>query len=115
MAIRAMIDEALRRMIASDLLVRISAGTAPTVLDVRSHREFTRGHVPGALHVPCWKLLTRAPGIPMSLDDPLVLYCGHGPRAWLAGAALRRRGFRRVEYLDGHMSRWRREGSREET
>ena len=110
-----MIEEALRRMIASDLLTRISAGTAPTILDVRSRGEFTRGHVPGALHIPFWKLLERPPGIPMSPDDPLVVYCGHGPRAWLAGAALRRRGFRRVVYLEGHMSRWRRAGFREET
>ena len=110
-----MIDEALRRMIASDLLARISTGTAPKVLDVRSRGEFTRGHVPGAMHVPFWKLLTRAPRISMSLDDPLVVYCEHGPRAWLAGAALRRRGFRRVVYLEGHMSQWRRAGLREET
>ena len=102
-------------MTASDLLARISAGTAPTLLDVRSRGEFTRGHVPGALHVRFWKVLTRAPGIPISLDDPLVVYCERGPRAWLAGAALGRRGFRRVEYLEGHMSRWRRAGFREET
>jgi rhodanese-related sulfurtransferase len=102
-------------MIASDLLARISVGTAPNILDVRSREEFTRGHVPGALHIPFWKLLRRAPAIPMSLDDPLVVYCEHGPRAWLAGAALKRRGFQRVVYLDGHMSAWRRAGLREET
>jgi rhodanese-related sulfurtransferase len=102
-------------MTALALLALISAGTAPIVLDVRSQEEFTRGHVPGALHIPFWKLLNRAPGIRISLDDPLVVYCGHGPRAWIAGAALRRHGFRRVEYLEGHMSQWRRAGLREET
>ena len=102
-------------MIASDLLVRISAGTAPKVLDVRSRAEFARGHVAGALNIPFWRLLSPAAAIPMSLNDPIVLYCGHGPRAWLAGAALRRHGFRRVEYLEGHMAQWRRAGFREET
>jgi rhodanese-related sulfurtransferase len=102
-------------MIASELLARISTGTAPTVVDVRTRTEFARGHVPGAVNIPLWKVLSGAPSIAMSLDDPLVVYCGHGPRAWLAGAALRRRGFRRVEYLDGHMSQWRRAGLREET
>src|SRR5688572_7062364 len=102
-------------MTASDLLPLISAGTAPRILDVRSREEFTRGHVPGALHIPYWRLLSRAPGIPVALDDPLVVYCEHGPRAWIAGAALRQRGFRRVEFLEGHMSRWRRAGLREET
>jgi rhodanese-related sulfurtransferase len=102
-------------MTASDLLALISAGTAPKILDVRSREEFTRGHVPGALHIPYWKLVSRAPGIPIALDDPLVVYCEHGPRAWIAGAALRQRGFRRVELLEGHMSQWRRAGLREET
>jgi rhodanese-related sulfurtransferase len=102
-------------MTASDLLALITAGTAPTILDVRSPAEFTRGHVPGALHIPFWKLLNRAPGIPIALTDPLVVYCGHGPRAWIAGAALRKHGFRRVEYLEGHMSQWRRAGLPEET
>jgi rhodanese-related sulfurtransferase len=102
-------------MIASDLLARISAGTAPTILDVRSSGEFTRGHVPGALNIPLWKVLSRTPAVAVSLDDPLVVYCEHGPRAWLAGAALRRRGFRRVVYLEGHMSQWRRASLREET
>ena len=38
-------------MTVSDLFERISAGTAPAVLDVRSRGEFTRGHVPGALRL----------------------------------------------------------------
>ena len=105
----------LQPMIASVLFTRFSAGTAPAVLDVRTRAEFTQGHVPGATHIPFWKLLTEEPEIPVSFDDPLVVYCEHGPRAWLAGAALRRRGFRRVVYLEGHMSHWRRAGYREET
>ena len=101
-------------MTGSDLLARISAGTAPAVLDVRSRAEFRRGHVPGALHIPFWKLSRPAP-IPIPPDEPVVVYCGYGPRAWMAGAALRRRGFRRVLYLEGHMAQWRRAGLREET
>jgi rhodanese-related sulfurtransferase len=91
---------------ASELLALINAGAAPTIIDVRSRREFQEGHVPGARLIPFWKLLTGSPEIPAAMDDPVVLYCGHGPRAHLAGAALRRRGFRRVTYLDGHMAGW---------
>jgi rhodanese-related sulfurtransferase len=39
-------------------------------------------------------------------DRPLVVYCGHGPRAYLAGAALQRHGFSHVMYLEGHMRKW---------
>ena len=84
-------------MTASDLLARISAGTAPTILDVRSREEFTHGHVPGALHVPFWKVPSWTP-LPISLDDPLVVGTAGTvrERGW-PGAALRRRGFRHVE------------------
>jgi rhodanese-related sulfurtransferase len=99
---------------ASDLLALMRAGSAPTIIDVRSQREFRHGHVPGARLLPFWKLLTGFPKIGASTEDQLVLYCGHGPRARLAGAALRRRGFLHVAYLQGHMTDWRRSGLPEE-
>jgi len=97
---------------ATTLLGQIEAGTAPTILDVRSRREFAAGHVPGALHLPFWTLPARLSDIPSSPADPIVVYCGHGPRAYMAGAVLRASGFRRVMYLAGHMLKWRRAGLR---
>jgi rhodanese-related sulfurtransferase len=96
------------------LLAQIEAGTAPTILDVRSQWEFAQGHVPGAVHIPFWTVLTRLSAIPTSPAEPVVVYCGHGPRAYVAGAALRLSGFRRVEYLKGHMLKWRQAGLRQE-
>jgi rhodanese-related sulfurtransferase len=97
------------------LMARIDAGAAPTVLDVRSRREFVGGHVPGALHIPFWTLPIRVSGIPTPPAEAIVVYCGHGPRAYMAGAVLRLSGFRRVVYLEGHMRMWRRAGLRQET
>jgi rhodanese-related sulfurtransferase len=102
----------LSHITGTTLLARIEAGTAPTILDVRSRREFLNGHVPGALHIPFWTVLTRLSAIPTSPADPVVVYCGHGPRAYIAGAALRVSGFRRVVYLEGHMMKWRQAGLR---
>ena len=96
------------------LLDRIKARTVPTILDVRSGWEYGRGHVPGAIHVPFWTLDTRVSEVPGSAGDPIVVYCGHGPRAWMAGAVLHRHGFRDVVYLAGHMHAWRRAGLPEE-
>ena len=96
------------------LLAQIEAGTAPTILDVRSQREFARGHVPGALHIPFWTLLTRMSEVSTAPEDPIVVYCGHGPRAYVAGAVLRASGFQRVMYLEGHMLKWRQAGLRQE-
>lgn len=93
---------------ASDLAARIAARTAPVVLDVRSAWEFRLGHVPGAIRVPFWRIRAHLHRIPARQDDEIVVYCGHGPRAWWAEASLRRRGFRHVLDLAGHWARWRR-------
>lgn len=95
---------------AGVLADRIAAGTAPVILDVRSTWEFARDHVPGAIHVPFWRLRAHLHRVPARPDDEIVVYCGHGPRAAWAGAVLRRRGFRRVRYLAGHWAAWAKTG-----
>lgn len=93
-----------------ELAASIERHDAPVVLDVRSGPEFSSGHVPGARHLPFWSVLFRAGGIPGDRRDPLVVYCGHGPRAEMAAAALRLRGFTDVRLLRGHWAKWRAAG-----
>lgn len=102
------------RITAQALLTRIDSGAAPVVIDVRSKREFADGHVPGAHHVPFWRISRQIDALAAPRDAEVVVYCGHGPRASVAGLALRRKGFTRVLYLDGHFSQWRSAGFREE-
>jgi rhodanese-related sulfurtransferase len=96
------------------LLERIEAGHPLTVLDVRSREEFAGGHVPRAIHFPFMRARDRTVMVPASPGDEIVVYCQHGPRAWIAGAALKRRGFLRVTYLKGHMHEWKKRGLRQE-
>ena len=93
----------------AELQALIEAGQPPAILDVRSEKEYERGHVPGARLVPFTRVKATLPTLNIPPDTPLVVYCGHGPRAYMAGAALRRLGFRQITYLKGHMSRWLRE------
>jgi rhodanese-related sulfurtransferase len=102
------------RITAEALLKRILSGTAPVILDVRSRAEFTRGHVPGARHIPFWRVSRHIEEIAAPRDAEVVIYCGHGPRAIVAGRTLRRQGFTRIAYLDGHFSQWRSRRFREE-
>ena len=99
----------------AELLARIDAGQAPTIVDVRSEWEFRKGHVPGAIHLPFWTIGAHLAEIPAARDDVVVVYCGHGPRAWRAGGVLKRHGFKSVMYLRGHMHAWRQSQLREET
>ena len=92
----------------------LAAGTAPAILDVRSREEYAAGHLRGAINLPFNEVGRRVTELAAFLDQPLVVYCGHGPRAWMAGVVLRRHGFRQVSYLSGHMAAWRRAGLPEE-
>ncbi len=99
---------------AAILLDRIETKTPSTIIDVRSEKEFANGHVPGALHIPFHRIGSHLDIIPGSKRDEVVVYCGHGPRAWIAGVTLRRHGFTNVRYLAGHFSKWRSARLREE-
>ena len=92
------------------LAAEIASGSPGAIVDVRSAREFVRGHVPGAVHVPFFSIGRHLSDILSPREGRLVVYCGHGPRARIAAAALRRHGFRHIVYLAGHMARWRKEG-----
>jgi len=98
---------------AAELLERIGAGQVPMILDVRSAAEFADGHIPGSINIPFWAIPWRA-GELARRNDPVVVYCGHGPRARLARAALRALGFTHAACLAGHMAKWREAGYREE-
>jgi rhodanese-related sulfurtransferase len=102
------------RVSAQALLRRIEAGASPVILDVRSRLEYARGHVPGARHIPFWLVGRRIRQVRAPCDAEVVVYCGHGPRAIVAARALRRQGYTRVSFLEGHFSQWRRAGFREE-
>jgi rhodanese-related sulfurtransferase len=98
----------------ADLPEQLASQPDTVIVDVRSGFEFRRGHVPGAVHLPFWAAAFRPLRTP-SLSTPVVVYCGHGPRAWIARALLRWRGAADVCLLDGHMAGWRRSGLPEQT
>jgi rhodanese-related sulfurtransferase len=97
---------------SSELLARIGkGGPEVAVVDVRTKGEFRKGHLPGAVNIGILGLPFRLDEIPVeSKDDPLVVYCAHGPRAGLAGFMLRIAGFKKVFHLDGDMNGWRANG-----
>ena len=94
-------------MTADDLVSKIEAGAAPLIVDVRTPREYAEGHVPGAINAPLSSLVTGTAKLPPAGAEPIVLYCGQGPRARMAAVFMRRAGFHHIQYLKGHMTNWR--------
>jgi rhodanese-related sulfurtransferase len=97
-------------MKAKELLERIESRSAPVIVDARMGIEFRRGHVPGAVHIPFQMTLLRSAGLPKDKSLEVVIYCGHGPRAWIAKQLLAVRGYGNVGLLEGHMKGWRKAG-----
>ena len=95
-------------MTAPELHTRLGREDQPFVLDVRSPEEYADGHVPGAVNLPFLRVLAGGTPRGVKKDAPLVVYCGHGPRAHVAMLALRVRGFSHLIELDGHFAEWRR-------
>lgn len=93
-----------------ELIQRIKAENPPTVVDVRSGHEFKSGHIPGAIHLPAWKILLRLGGLPADRNAELVVTCELGPRAQLAMGLLHTIGYKNVVLLAGHMAKWRQAG-----
>jgi rhodanese-related sulfurtransferase len=90
-----------------DLLKEMQGDKPPLVVDVRSQGEYDRDHVPGAVHIPFYSIGSGLSAIGLAKQDPVVLYCEHGPRSGIAGFSLYLSGYEKVYSLEGHMKGWR--------
>jgi rhodanese-related sulfurtransferase len=90
----------------NELIRRIQSNTAPVIVDPRSTLEFGRGHIPGAINAPIWKLVLNKATLPPDRNCEMVVACMHGQRAWLARKMLAMRGYRNMDFLDGWLEGW---------
>lgn len=93
-------------ILVEELSNRISAGTAPLILDVRSPEEYEQGHVPGAINIPHSELENRIRELGMDESQELVVYCRSGRRAAIAENILLDNGYSSVRDLSGHWQEW---------
>ena len=86
---------------------RLDAGEKFLLVDVREESEFSKDHLPGAIHLGKGvierDIETRVP----DLKTPLVLYCGGGFRSALAADNLQKMGYTNVISMDGGVREWR--------
>ena len=97
-------------MQCQELAKRIESKNPPVVIDVRTGFEFRRGHIPGAIHAPTWKVLLRMARLPADKNSELVLTCELGPRAQICKALLGAFGYCNMVLLAGQMAGWRQGG-----
>ncbi len=94
------------RLSPEDAKRRIEDGA--TLIDIRSQKEFTDAHIPGALLLPA--ALIDADCTPQIKDGQVVFYCSSGMRTKAAHPAIETAGFKDTAYIDGGLNAWRSAG-----
>ena len=89
-----------------DVKKRMDAGEKLLLVDVREDNEWSKGHVPGAVHMGRGvierDIETRVP----NSAAKIILYCGGGFRSALAAENLQKMGYTNVESMDGGWKGW---------
>lgn len=95
-------------MPVTGLKARLDAGEPLLVLDVRTSADFEgeQGHIRGAVNLPLEQLPERLPDLGEDLERPIALVCHTDRRSAKAAALLARRGFARVQVVQGGMTEW---------
>ena len=78
------------------------------IIDVRSSREWSNGHVPGARHIFLPELRQRAGELDPA--KPTAVYCASGYRASLATSILKQEGFDQLWNVPGSWEAWKKAG-----
>ncbi len=85
---------------------RIDAGEKLILVDTREDAEWSRGHIPGAIHLGRGVIERDIEKTIPDKDAPIVLYCGGGFRSALAADNLQKMGYRNVISMDGGWRGW---------
>lgn len=79
-------------------------GSDTQVLDVRSEKEWSSGHIQDAIHIPLGELKERIGEL--EKDSDIIAVCGSGYRSSIAASLLQANGFTNISSMDGGMTAW---------
>lgn len=86
---------------------RLDRGDPFHLVDVREESEWSKGHLPGAMHIGKGVLERDIEKSLPDEDAEIVLYCGGGFRSALAAENLQSMGYHNVTSMDGGFRGWR--------
>ena len=94
----------IERITAVALSEQLATTLAPTVVDVRSEKEWSDRHIAGSVNIPLSHLRERATEIPN--DHPVVVHCEGGYRSAIAASILAQVGRADVFDMVGGYNAW---------
>lgn len=83
---------------------QVNAESLPQIVDVRTPDEYRHGNIPGSVNIPLEHLRERLGEL--DPNQPTVVYCLIGYRAYLAYRILKQHGFKSIKNLSGGMRAW---------
>lgn len=95
------------RTITAQELVNLANREKAVIVDVRDVQEYKKGHILNSVNIPHAALKSRISEIEKHKNSKIVIACKMGQHAGIAGAALRKAGFRNVFRLRGGLAEWR--------
>jgi rhodanese-related sulfurtransferase len=96
----------IRETDTHDVKRRLEAGERFYLVDVREESEWSRGHLPGAIHLSKGVVERDIEKTIADTSAHIVLYCGGGFRSALVADALQQMGYSNVSSMDGGWSGW---------
>ena len=81
------------------------SGQGVLLLDVRTNKEWSEGHLKGAHHIPLHELGRRMLELEKHKNREVICYCRTGNRSLTAALRLKRLGFN-VAHLKGGIAEW---------
>jgi len=87
-------------------LVNLVNREGAVLLDIRDPKEYSAGHIAGALSMPVSSIDARIGELESEKGKPVVLVCKMGQQASATGRKLKALGFENVRRLSGGMAEW---------
>ncbi len=89
---RALHENKTPQITPAELDERIRRGDEMVIVDARTAEEYSRGCIPGAVHVPGGELVLRIAELVPSPRTPIIVHCGGRTRSYIGAESLRRMG-----------------------
>jgi rhodanese-related sulfurtransferase len=105
----ALVNDAKKRVKetnVADVKSRLDKREKFTLVDVREESEWTRGHLPGAIHLGKGIIERDIEQRVPDASAKVILYCGGGFRSALVADNLQKMGYSNVESMDGGWKGW---------
>jgi len=107
----ASLPEGFNGMKGEVLKAKLDAGEPLFLLDVREPKEFSAGHIDGALNVPVREVPKALNRLPADRNAPIVVVCASAVRSGYVTMALSFKGYTNVKHLAaGYIAGWEKAG-----